>query len=150
MSKQLISFGKEKTYWFKEVNIDEKCGYPILADGQIIGGLLLEVGKHKNYSCIWVLGIEIEKKYRKQGIATHIIDRLKKQTNAILGAIVNPNEISFWKNLGAVFFENPIPIPPEPNELEIPLVFYITMNKKITNILEKAFSSKLKKIIIKV
>jgi predicted acetyltransferase len=141
----LISFGKKQTYIFEEVDIDEKVGFPIYANGLLVGGFLANHNKviSKDITFCGIMGIEIKKNFRKRGIASSIIKNILERYDAVTGAITEEDAVGFWMKIGANVFEIPDgTIPKECNNsihINKPLCFYIS-NEKNSDYFKNIFS----------
>lgn len=116
MSKDnTIRFGQEMTYVFKDVAIDEKIGFPISFNGEKVGGILYEkitvlnheVSRENGFTYVLLKGIEIEKDFRRRGIAKQIVEIIRKDCDALVGAITEKEAITFWAKVGAKLFVVP-------------------------------------------
>lgn len=103
-----FQFGKERSFTFKDVVIDEKTGYPIIVEGVEVGGILIDrMVKGNKWKVIPCLGIEIYPEHRKKGIAKRVLKFFLKKNNGMIGAITEEGNKGFWKKMGAEF--KPIP-----------------------------------------
>lgn len=97
-----FQFGKDRSFTFKDVIIDEKTGYPIIVDGVEVGGILVDrMEKGNRWKCIRVLGIEIYPEHRRRGIAKRVLKFFLKKNTGMIGAITEDDNKKFWKKMGA-------------------------------------------------
>jgi len=108
MKQHQFTFGDDPTYLFKDLDINEKYGYPIYVDGEHVGGILIEkrILKEK-WKWAMVLGIEIMPKFRNKGFASAIINNYKNTQDVITGAITEDKNLNFWKQQGAEIYKLP-------------------------------------------
>lgn len=134
-----ITFGEEYTFPFVEVDINEKIGYPIFKNGISVGGIRLfeSMIKEKNLSMVTIEGVEIKPEFRKQGIASHVIQSLVDRYDVVTGSTVEDESPNFWLKMGAIFKKAPFPPPMlmtkrmrDSIHTDNPLVFFITKNKE--------------------
>lgn len=89
-----------KPYKFKYTS-DEmpQTGKAIIFNGKEVGGI--GTGKDLNGKDTWLANIEIEPKYRNQGIGKKVIQQLQAQGKTINGYAESPEAIQFFKKVGA-------------------------------------------------
>lgn len=129
-------FGKERSFTFKDVIIDEKTGYPIIVDGVEVGGILVDrMEKGNKWKVIRVLGIEIYPEHRKKGIAKRVLKFFLKKNTGMIGAITEEGNKGFWKKMGAECMSIPLeaftPRQLETMHTKEPLFFCITQDKSL-------------------
>lgn len=147
MTLQAITFGKEKNYLFREIEIDEKYGTPIFLDGMCVGGLRLAINRIYKFSfcnTVEILGIEIKDGFKRKGIATEIVNMLKGQYPVIMGATVDDISPYFWRSVGAIFYKAPKCPPEQMTEYmkstihtDTPLIFCITEDKEVVKFFDE-------------
>ena len=143
MEESTISFGNTLSYLFKYIIIDHPFGYPILLDGVAIGGILIESKNIRgDIKTVFFEGIELIPEYRRNGIATKIIELLKEQSELILGAITDEDAKPFWLKVGAVFHDIPVDLFNEQQRKTLhtqePKMFYITRSLRAKEFCEDA------------
>lgn len=90
----------DKPYTFKYTTDEAaKPGKSIVVNGKTVGGV--SIGKDPMGNGDWLYNIELDPKYRNQGIGTKVIQQLQQSGKIIRGTAESPSAISFFKKLGA-------------------------------------------------
>lgn len=147
-----FQFGRERTFTFKDVIIDEKTGYPFTVDGVEVGGILIDcMEKGKEWKVIRCLGIEIYPEHRRKGIAKKVLKFFLKKNTGMIGAITEEDNKGFWKKMGAEFLPIPMELMTERQSRTVhtkePLFFCITHDKKLRDEMFEMMESSWNEII---